>query len=398
MFKETKIIRCSIILYYLWLKYEWMSFKYIIVILLLYSSISAFSQKKFDFKGEASANISYSPKNDLDAFVGVRYIPEASYTINISESKLLDFAVSANIYASSLFHPFSKSKETARIKPYRAWIRYTGEQFELRLGLQKLNFGSASIIRPLQWFDDMDARDPLKFTTGVYGLMGRYYFLNNANIWAWALYGNENARSFEIIKNNKNIPEYGGRVQLPVPRGEIAFTYHHRTADSRDISIMASYEKVSEDRYALDGKWDVEIGLWFEATYSHKSKNVGLLTNKILLNIGIDYTFPIGSGLNVVAEHLFSDINERVSSYFKNTSHVSVSTISYPIDFSDTISTVTYYSWESKDFTLFLNYQHQFESSIAYVMMYYNPENQLSYFNVNRFSGLGIRFMLVFNH
>lgn len=375
-----------------------MRFKYIIVILLLCSSISAFSQKKIDFKGEASANISYSPDNDLDAFIGVRYIPEASCTINISKSTLLDFAVSANIYASTLFHPFSKSREIARIKPYRAWARYSGEQFELRLGLQKLNFGSASIIRPLQWFDDMDARDPLKFTTGVYGLMGRYYFLNNANIWAWVLYGNENARGFEIIKNNENIPEYGGRVQFPVPRGEIALTYHHRTADFRDIPTMASYERISEDRYALDGKWDVEVGFWFEATYSHKSKNVGLLTNQTLLNIGIDYTFPIGSGLNVVAEHLLSDMNERVSSFFKNNSHMSASTVSYPIDFFDTISAVTYYSWESKDFTFLLNYQHQFENTTAYIMTYYNPDNQLASFNTNSFSGLGIRFMLVFNH
>ena len=69
-------------------------------------------------------------------------------------------------------------------------MRYSSDQFELRLGLQKINFGSASMLRPLMWFDQMDPRDPLHLTDGVWGLLARYYFLNNANIWLWGLYGN----------------------------------------------------------------------------------------------------------------------------------------------------------------------------------------------------------------
>ena len=111
------------------------------------------------------------------------------------------------------------------------WVKFSGDQFELRAGLQKINFGSAQMFRPLMWFDRIDPRDPLQLTDGVYGLLARYYFLNNANIWLWGLYGDDKIKGWELIPSKKNSIEYGGRVQLPLYTGEIAATYHHRTAD-----------------------------------------------------------------------------------------------------------------------------------------------------------------------
>lgn len=55
----------------------------------------------------------------------------------------------------------------------------SGRVSELRLGLQKINFGSAQLFRPLMWFDKMDPRDPLQMTDGVWGALYRYYFRNN---------------------------------------------------------------------------------------------------------------------------------------------------------------------------------------------------------------------------
>merc|ERR1712127_1137306 len=103
-------------------------------------------------------------------------------------------------------------------------------QFELRVGLQKIDFGSASLLRPIQWFNQIDPRDPLQLTNGVYGVLGRYYFLNNANIWLWTLYGNEKTRGFDALETNKKVPEFGGRIQYPTKKGEIALSYHHRSA------------------------------------------------------------------------------------------------------------------------------------------------------------------------
>lgn len=140
------------------------------------------------------------------------------------------------------------------------------------MGLQKIDFGSATILRPLQWFNQIDPRDPLQLTNGVYGIMGRYTFLNNANIRIWGLYGNEKARGFDVVPTNNSIPEFGGRIQHPVPKGELAFSYHHRSANTKTLGHVSALNKIPENRIGLDGKWDLGIGLWFEGVYIHKEK------------------------------------------------------------------------------------------------------------------------------
>lgn len=368
------------------------------------------AQHLFEFDGQASIYGSYSPKNDLNLFVGGRYLPELNYGYTFKNKSMLDFEASANIYGSVLFSAFDSSNTDGNIKPYRVWARYTGNQFEVRLGLQKINFGTATILRPLQWFDQMDPRDPLQFTTGVYGALGRYYFLNNANIWAWVLYGNESARGFELMKNNKNSPKFGGRIQLPVTKGEVGFTYHHRNASSKELANelagfhsynnIPAHDNIGENRYGLDGKWDVEVGVWFEAVHINKAKDVGILTNQSFLTVGVDYTFALGSGLNVSLENMLISYNNNAFG-FKNNSNVTATSIMYPLGFFDQISTIFNYSWETKDLSFFLNYEHQFKKLTGYVMAFYNPDTVPGVGTVsyeNSFSGAGFRLMLVFNH
>ena len=64
------------------------------------------AQHKVEFKGEASVYGSYSPNNELDLFVGARYVPELSYGYTFDNKSLLDVELSANINGSLLFHPF----------------------------------------------------------------------------------------------------------------------------------------------------------------------------------------------------------------------------------------------------------------------------------------------------
>jgi len=373
----------------------------VLIIIGISPSTIAQSPQKFWFDGQASAYSSYSPDNDLSLFIGGRYLPQLNYSYTFKRETMLDFEASANIYGSVLFHPFDSSQTDGDINPYRLWGRYTGDQFEIRAGLQKIDFGTARLLRALQWFDEVDPRDPLAFTTGVYGALGRYYFLNNANVWAWVLFGNENPRGYEVLKNNADYPEFGGRIQYPVPKGEIAATYHHRNASSEDLAgVVPTYENIPENRYALDGKWDVGVGVWFESAYINKSKNVGMLTNQTFSNIGIDYTFGIGSGLNVTAEHLFSSFDENAFA-FENTLNVTATALAYPIGLFDNITTMLYYAWDTSDIAFFINYEHRFKNLTGYVMGYYNPDTQSSLPGnsfENSFSGPGVRLMLVYNH
>lgn len=376
--------------------------KYLLFILFLVISFSAFGQQKVEFEGQLILVGSYSPDNQLEGFLGSRYLPELSYLIPLdsTQSSFFDFEASANIYGNTLFSPFDTSSLDGYIQPYRIWTRYNAKQFELRVGLQKIDFGSATLLRPIQWFNQIDPRDPLQLTNGVYGILGRYYFLNNANIWLWTLYGNEKTRGFDAVETNKKIPEFGGRIQYPTKRGEIAFSYHHRTANSTKLAFIPQLEKIPEHRFGLDGKWDLKVGLWFETALIYKTKDLGFLTHQALINFGTDYTFGIGNGVNVVLEHLMIAIDDSFLGV-ENTSNITATLISYPLGFFDDISGVFLYNWTEENFTFNINYHHQFEKFSAYVMAYYNPstlagiqQNDL----VNQFSGPGIRVMVVYNH
>ena len=376
--------------------------KALVLILLLsfYSIQQSFAQKDF-FHGQASIVSSYSPKNDLPVFFGARYIPEFRLKTSLDSIKNIDMVASANLSSTVLFSDFNTGESAINIKPYRIWMRYSSSQFEIRLGLQKIDFGSAAILRPLQWFNQIDPRDPLQLTNGVYGFMGRYTFLNNTNIRLWVLYGNEKARGFDVVPTNKRIPEFGGRIQNPVPKGELAFSYHYRTASSMTIDQVNTLNKIPENRFGLDGKWDLGVGLWFESVYVHRNKDLGNLTNQTLLNIGVDYTFPVGTGLNAVMEHMQINFDEE-NFAVNNAMHITAATLMYPLSFFDNITTVMYYDWSSYNTSFFLNYSHQFKNLTGYVMGYYNPESiqqgiQQNEF-VNQFKGPGLRLMLVYNH
>lgn len=376
-------------------------FKLSIALGLTFLSVKGMAQQKFEFDGQWQGWANYSSGNALSLGLGTRYLPEINYSIPLEKRRLIDFKASANLYGSVGFHPFDSAQTYGNISPYRAWARYTAPQFELRLGLQKINFGAAAVLRPLRWFDQIDPRDPLQLTTGVWGIMGRYFFLNNANIWLWVLYGNEAVKGWERVPTYEQHPEFGGRIQHPVPRGEVAISYHHRTADALGLGIDSlAFGQVPENRIGLDGKWDITIGVWFEGSWMHKGKNLGTLTNQTFLNTGVDYTFDLGSGLNVVLEQLLISYDQRAFAFRQPVTFTSAN-VSYPMGLFDNISAVFYYDWSRQGLYSIINWQRQFDKLTFYVMGFWNPGNAQSIQQnelVNTFAGKGIQLMLVFNH
>jgi hypothetical protein len=375
--------------------------RYLLILLFIFQRLLAYGQDSLQFSGQLSSWINAGTGSNLPVWGGIRYIPKVNFGAAPGTKGRFDMELSANIYGSAGLHPFDSASVSGNIKPYRAWVRYSSDQFELRLGLQKLNFGSAMMLRPLMWFDQMDPRDPLQLTDGVWGVLARYYFLTNANIWLWGLYGNNLSRGWEAIPVNKKIPEIGGRIQLPVPGGEAAISYHHRIADSRDLGTsVIPFEKVPEDRIGIDAKWDLKAGLWLEGSFTHKRKNIGSLTNQLIMNAGADYTFAVGNGLYAAFEQLLATYDEKALS-FSDKASFSLMTLSYPIGLFDKISAIVYYDWTRDNVYSFLNWQRQFDNIILYLMAYWNPESfrlpaQTSSQNI--FAGKGIQLMFVFNH
>lgn len=353
------------------------------------------------FQGQLSSYIHYNGGNELPLLLSGRYIPQANYSIFLKNSQLIDFEYAANVYGNAEFDPFSDSDFNGKIKNYRAWARYSTRQFELRAGLQKINFGSASILRPLMWFDQVDPRDPLGLTDGVWGILGRYYFLNNANLWLWGLYGNNKPKGWEIASTTKNKIEFGGRLQMPLSIGEIALSYHQRKADFSEVSPeFSTLNDIPESRIGFDTKLDVVVGLWLEASWVFKDAYLGMFKNQEIINIGTDYTFGVGNGLSATFEQLVMSYDEKAFA-FENVTSFSLLNVSYPIGMFDNLSAIIYYNWTDNKAYNFINWQKQFNNITLYVMAYWNPKDyQIPTQNTEQtlFAGKGIQLMFVWNH
>ena len=363
---------------------------------------SAFGQS-FEFRGMFAGWITGNKDESSKLQIALRYIPSFYIEKEISRGFTFDVEFSLNAYGYAQLHSSYNMETDGKIKPYRMWLRFASSQFEARLGLQKISFGSAMLLRPLMWFDRIDPRDPLKITDGIYGLLFKYYFLNNTNIWLWGLYGNENPKGWEINHTEDKSPEYGGRLQVPFFNGEIAFTYHHRQAVlSRELfpQNQLTDQAVPENRFALDGKWDMGIGLWVEGVMIHQNSEDLSFPWRRAINIGLDYTFGLGNGLNVLGEHF---VLEYANKPFGQGEGISFSALllNYPLGLLDSIRGIIYYDWENKQFYRFVNWQRTYDRWSFHLIGFWNPEQFLVYQNQqgdNIFAGKGFQIMLVFNH
>ena len=352
------------------------------------------------FKGQAIGWTTLNPAEPFQAQVGLRYIPELSFSLPAGTYSI-DGEFSANIWGSSMWQGDSTTLDK-ELSPYRMWLRFSGDQFELRAGLQKINFGSAQMFRPLMWFDRIDPRDPLQLTDGVYGLLGRYYFLNNANIWLWGLYGDDKIKGWELIPSLKNSIEYGGRVQLPLYTGEVALTYHHRTADPTQVlpDSITQGMQAPENRIALDAKIDLVVGLWTEISLTHQDLSFTEQQYKTMLNIGMDYTFNLGNGLNMMAEGFAYLQGEQP---FANEEGLVFGLLSaaYPVNIIHNVSAMLFYDFTNNGFYRFINWTVAYDKWSFYVMGFWNPETY-SLYNVDPrtslYGGWGFQLMAVFNH
>jgi hypothetical protein len=352
------------------------------------------------FENQISGWTTVNFNNHTGYQLGGRYIPTLSLSDSLQRSQTLSAEFSVNAYGNYVTAR-GYSDLSGDIKPYRIWLRYALPRLELRIGLQKISFGSASILRPLMWFDRIDVRDPLQLTEGVYSFLGRYYFQNNINIWFWTLYGNDEPMGWETIPTKKRAPEFGGRIQLPVPKGEFAFSYHHRKAETVfDTVYMINNVMFPEDRIGLDGKWDLGVGLWFEAVVKHSSiTNSWVPEWETYVNLGMDYTFGLGNGLNVITEYF------RYSRIFPLTDmtlpvNFSAFSANYPFGLMNTLSGMLYYNWDLNEWYRFISFQRKYDYLSLYLMAFWNPDRFALYSMAedrNLFAGKGVQLMAVLN-
>ena len=346
--------------------------------------------------GQASAWLTSKPDSSLLSGAGLRYIPEASLALPVGGTDSLALDLSADASLARSFGPGAPGGLDATLKPYRAWARFATHRFETRVGLQKINFGSATLFRPLMWFDRVDPRDPLQLTNGVTGALARYYFQNNANVWGWALVGNTPPKGWETFPTERGTVEVGSRVQTPVPAGEVGLTYDRREADLRTLG--GGY--APEDRYGLDGKWNLGIGVWGEAALVHQRTPAGVPAYQRFWTVGADYTVGVGNGLYLLGEYARLDAPPSPLASGPGTG-LSGLLASYPVGILDKVSAIVYRGWQARQWYRIVTWQRTYDAWTLYLLAFWNPAQPVA-LGVGQQSealgGRGVQLMAAFNH
>ncbi|MDD4992090.1 MAG: hypothetical protein PHR83_07660 [Paludibacter sp.] len=381
----------------------------LIVLLILFIFLSDLSAQKdsihITFNGKVTAWGIAQVKDPAPVQFRGRFVPTVLGDFKVSPNSKLDFEASLNINGTADFTGLHYDTVMGQFKPYRVWARYSGQNWEVRAGLQKINFGSAKMFRPLMWFDGMDVRDPLQLTDGVYGLLGKYFFENNANLWAWGLIGNKNPKGYELWGTAQWKPEIGGRFQMPAGPGEIAISTHHRKIQYQKLfSSTYNLYETNESRIGLDGKWDLGVGLWFESsvTMTDTQNNNFPLLNKVqdMWSLGVDYTFPVGNGIGATVEYFRYHAGDQFI-VNGNARNVLGTMLSYPISMLDNLSGMVFYLPGQNKFMNYLSWSRTYDNFNIYGIGYWNPENvQLMAAqsqNRNMFAGKGIQIMVSYN-
>lgn len=335
--------------------------------------------------------------------LGLQYIPTWSLTVPWPTA-LFDTEISFDINTTYV-QPHDQDREIDfELKPYRMWFRRTTDKLELRFGLQKITFGNARLFRSLMWFDRIDPTDPLQITEGVWGVRARRDFTNNSNIWLWGLLWNDETKGWETIPTKKNNVEIGGRYQLQVPGGELGFTAHNRIIGRNDVpaefEITTMSKSTPEVRGAIDGYFDIGIGLWFESTIIHADYGADYPNWQSFLTIGGDYTIGIGNGLSVTAEHFIYSLDDKpltTDSAF----NISGAIITYPVSIFDTFSSYIFYSWDVDLAFYYLSWQRSYDDWTFLVNAYFSSDTESSFSlnqSISDLSNRGIQLMLIYNH
>ena len=277
--------------------------------------------------------------------------------------------------------------------PYRFWFRYSSDRLEARLGLQKISFGPAMILRSLSWFDTIDIKDPTGQTDAVEALRLRLFPNNSIGLWLWS------------INNKQDTLSFGGRTELSIDAGELGLTYHiDQSATPQSIGQSPVYIANAHQRIAFDYRYDGYFGLWLEsAAILSDSKSEAQPNRHTLITVGTDYTIPIGPGLLVMVENMnireFSTVTDSV-----NTHNYTAFMASIPMNMLVQLMFITQVDWKNNHQYNFLRGSITFDHYSLNLILSSSPKRNEydiaeEYLprSVSGF-GRGIQFMLIYNH
>lgn len=269
--------------------------------------------------------------------IGVEWVPEISYQKNLVK----DWDVQAEYSLQSRIlqeFPIDSQSTELRTKSYRAWLRLANPYFELRGGLQRLSFGSAVVLRPLQWFDRVNPLDQREETEGVEAVLMRFHAPKDISVWTWLIHADADPIGTEIVGSKDNTMQSGGMLRFPMPLGETGFCFHKRKLEN----------SADEKRFGFNMRMDSWLGLWTEASLSHLSSSPLMpYRDMSSATLGMDYTFGWGSGLYAMLETnvIHSSNTELTNLHPKYITNALM--LNYPMGLLDALSILSMYEHKS---------------------------------------------------
>ena len=322
-----------------------------LLLALIYLNIKIFLfSQSYSIKGQFWASGEFI-ENQSDFMPQLSYIPTLSAYYELSRGKMVDLEWAYRFGRSYIGDSLEEHYE----KPYRGWLRYSTQRIEARLGLQKVSFGPARVLRALAWFDTIDPEDPIAETEGVEAFRLRFFPSNSLALWTW------------IMKDVSDTLSYGGRGELSTSLGEWGFTLHQDT-------------DVSNTQVGIDFRYDGFIGFWNESVMI-KSDNIEI----DMITVGADYTLPIASGDLIMTESMFISSKQNTTTSDQT---FTAFMASLPVGMFHNVMLISSLDWDENNTYNYLRWSSTYDNFSINSMASINP-NEV---------GNSFQLMFIYNH
>ena len=364
-----------------------------IILLAIYLSTSAvILAQSYSLKGQLWGSIIHGDdppvgRSSFETTLG--YIPMLSLAQNLPNDRFVDLE-----WGYRMSRVYSGEYAIGSVEePYRMWLRYSSDQMEARLGLQKIAFGPAMVLRSLAWFDTIDPKDPTGQTDAVEALRLRLYPTGSLALWLWS------------INSDQDTLSYGGRAELSTSIGEWGLTYYQDPTElGQSVGQFPIFTSGPHQRAAMDYRYDGYFGFWFEGVgiFADSKQDVDL-NRFTLFTLGADYTVPVGSGLLIMAETMKINGSSTAGDSSSDQTYTALMA-SLPINMLHQLMFITQIDWDNNHAYNYLRwgitYDHfslNFILSISPRRDGYNIATEYLPKTVAGF-GTGLQFMLIYNH
>ena len=349
------------------------------------------------YLGELSLFTTAAGAEADDIQVIARYLPAYETQGAYSETWDYDVEMRYQVQWNSSLDTDEISASSLVVEPYRLALNLQSTNTEHIIGLQKINFGPARILRSLMWFDSVNPMDPLELTPGVTGISTTHFYPSGRSSQAWLLTPGDPI-GWEAFADQSGTFETGGRITLPNNHGQLGVTTHWRVADIS--SLYPDDPDLYEGRIGFDGFWDIGIGLWIESVYKSQRLSEDPFLEQLQTTLGADYTIWIGNGLLITTEHMMINM---WNSPIVDDNDIILSTVmaNYSPTMFDQLSLMFYLDWETETPLAYLSWGQTYDSFRFTLGAFYTDASttQGSDESLNsNFSGKGIQLIVAYNH